>query len=444
MLVEFSVENFLSFRERVTLSMVAANGDRSLTDNTIETAPGAKFRLLRSVALYGANASGKSNLYHAIDFMNWFVGKSATTGAGGGKTGVIPFKLDGRNRSKPSTFEVVFILDGVRYVYGFSVDAERVHEEWLSSYPHGQQRVLFHRSPSQDTDQSDYYFGPNWGGRKKHLTELTRPNALMLSVAAQFNHETAQSVVRWFSESIRTVSCFPVGRAEQHFTSKTACDDPRSQAEILWYWQKADPSIKDFTVKKTPVEDSQELSSLPEMARKELSTQLPEGAMALDVHTTREAIDADGNRTEESFDFSEESDGTQKLFALAGPWRYVLENGCVTVVDELDARLHPALTRWLIQLFHNPKTNPRGAQLIFTTHNAELLDHRSQEQALLRRDQVWLVEKDAHGGTALYSLWDFKKPPRRDENIRLGYLAGRYGAVPFIEDTAEIAESAVE
>jgi len=443
MLIEFSVENYLSFRERVTLSMVAANGDRSLPDNTIESVSGAKLRLLRSVALYGPNASGKSNLCHAIGFMNWFVGNSATAGVGGGKTGAIPFKLDDRNRSQPSTFEVVFIHDGVRYVYGFSVDSERVHEEWLSSYPHGQQRVLFHRGPNQDAGQGGYYFGPSWGGRKKHFTDLTRPNTLLLPVAAQFNHKTAQTVVRWFSENLRTVSWFPTRGFEQVFTCDTA-HDPHVRNLILGYLAKADPSIRDFAVERVALEESQEWSQFPETIKREIPKHVLEDIVEFDVRTFHEAMDDHGNSVEASFDLSEESDGTQKLFALAGPWSYVLMKGCIVVVDELDARLHPALTRWLVRLFHDPKTNPHGAQLIFTTHSPGLLDHRPQGQPLLRRDQVWLVEKDAHGGTALYSLWDFRKPPRRDENIRLGYLAGRYGAVPFMEDTAEFAESAVE
>ncbi|MCK4658467.1 MAG: AAA family ATPase [Phycisphaerae bacterium] len=443
MLIEFSVENFLSFRERITLSMVRAASDRSSPENVIESAQGTKLNLLRSVALYGPNASGKSNLLNALRFMNWFVCNSSRNGVADGKIGVVPFKLDEACLSKPSTFEIVFLQKGVRYVYGFSVDSKLVREEWLSSYPRGQQRVLFNRGINDETGKPDYYFGPSWEGPKRQLTELTRPNALLISVGAQFNQKIAQAVHSWFSQCLRTVSWFPTMGSECAFTCEEAHEKPALRGEILQYWRMADPGIEDFVVEAVPLQENIAVSHLPDTVKRSLLEAISHAetlsceVRAFKINAMHTGIDKRGKAGTIRFDFDEESDGTQKLFALAGPWRYVLEHGCVVVVDELDARLHPLLTRWLIQLFHRAETNPHGAQLIFATHDASLLERRPQGQPLFRRDQIWFTEKGARGGTSLYSLWDFCKPPRKEENIRLGYLAGRYGAVPFTESPVE-------
>ena len=145
------------------------------------------------------------------------------------------------------------------------------------------------------------------------------------------------------------------------------------------------------------------------------------------VETIHAGVNVAGDAIRVPLDLIDESDGMQKLYALAGSWLKALKCGRVLVVDELDARLHPLLTRWLITQFHDPLTNPHGAQLIFATHDASLLDAK-----LFRRDQIWFTERDRAGATSLYSLWDFKNTPRKEENVRKGYLAGRYGAIPLV------------
>ncbi len=430
MLVEFSVENFLSFRDRVTLSTVAAN-DKALRGNVLESVHGTRLNLLKSVAVYGPNASGKSNLLRALAFMRSFVlNSSQRTGEDSGVP-VVPFKLDERCHAKPSTFEVVFIAQGIRFVYGFSVDSDIVREEWLSSYPRGQQRMLFERRYDAKARRAEVDFGPSWKGRKRALEEVTRSNALLLSVSAQFNHEQAQRVYEWFSKTLLRVSWFPERGEEREYTCSTAYEQAARREDYLRFLQQGDPGITAYAVDKKPLEKSH----VPDAVKQALTRDFAKDIHVFEVDTVHAGVDTAGDHVDVAFGIDKESDGTQKLFALSGPWEHVLRNGCVLFVDELDVRLHPLLTRWLIELFHGDQTNPNGAQLFLTTHDSSLLSRKVAGQPLFRRDQVWCTQKDLDGATSLYSIWDFKGA-RKDEDLERGYLAGRYGAVPFPESSA--------
>ncbi len=426
MLLRFSVENYLSFRDRVTLSAVASSGS-SMPENVLKTKAAASLRVLNNLAVFGANASGKSNLILALGFMKQFVLTSSREGDKRTLTGISPFKLDDRYHNRPSVFEVDFVWEGVRHVYGFAARQAFIEEEWFLSYPLGQPRLVFERSHNRKTKEPRVKFGSGWVGQRKILERATRPNALFVSVAAQLNSDVAQLVHDWFSKKLQIVSWLPTIGPEQAFTSEWAAGNPTAKQAILDYLQQADPGIRAFAVKKTGLFDSQQFRKLPEELKKQLAADYPQDVLMFEVSTSHARISKKGEQGDIQFDFDEESDGTQKFYALAGPWTYALENGCVLVVDELDARLHPLLTLWLIELFRNEKTNRKGAQLVFTTHDDNLL-----ERARLRRDQFWFTEKNDEGATSLYSLSDFKGL-RQGENIRKGYLAGRYGAVPWVE-----------
>lgn len=435
MLIEFSVENYRSIRDKATLSMVAARKDM-LQQNVHWQAQGTDFDLLKSVGVFGANASGKSNLLNAMHFMASFVRESYRQDPEG-VSGIAPYRLDKKFESDSTSFEAVILVKGVRFVYGFSIAASRVEREWLSTSPKGQQRVLFDRNASPADDDPSFYFGPSWTGARNQLEKMVRPDALLLSVAAAFNHDLASQVYDWFSNRLRRVSWFPTHGSERQFTCLTTRKSKEIKERCLKFWKQADPAIQDFRVREIPMQESIDWRKLPKKVRHDLASMLPSPANMLDVKALRHGVNEHGDSIDVEFDFDDESDGTQKFFALAGPWNYVLDNGCVLIVDELDARLHPWLTIWLIQLFHNETTNPSGAQLVFSTHNESIMDRRILGKPLLRRDQIWFTEKDSNGATSLYSLWDFKKPPRTDENIRLGYLAGKYGAIPLIESWDE-------
>jgi len=431
MLIEFSVGNALSFKDRVTLSMVAGR-DTTLPENVIRNAEGTNLSLLKTAAIYGANASGKSNLVASLMFMRSFVQNSSKEGQKDSPIDVVPFKLYASMPSKPTTLEIIFLHEGIRYIYGFSADSKRIYREWLFSNEKKKMRRLFERIHESRSSTPLFKYSSYWKGEKKRLEKITRPNALFISVAAQFNNKQAEIVFGWFAKKLRAISDFPTYTSEHYFTCDLARNKPTTKAKIIKFLEQADPGIKDFNIKKVSFLESKEFIQMPEEMKKQFVRNLPKGAKPYtnEITTIHAAIDSKAKKIDVLFGFEEESEGTQKLFSISGPWSHVLEKGYTLVVDELDVRLHPLLTRWLIQTFHNQQMNPKGAQLIFTTHDSSLL-----EKSLFRRDQIWFTEKSAEGASNLYSLWDFKEGrPRKEENLQKGYLAGRYGAIPILEN----------
>lgn len=421
-LLEFSVANYRSIKERVTLSLVASK-DSAHEENTFPAEGTSDFSLLKSVAIYGANASGKSNLLNALSFMRRFVLTSASEGQRGDTIPVVPFKLDPETAKQPSEFELALMLDGERYVYGFTADREKVHEEWLTA-ARKKPRVLFRRS-----SDGDIYFGPSWRGTRRKLASMTRPNALFLSVAVQFDNPTAEPVFDWLTESIKPVSEQPESESEMAFTTHMFAKGDEFAGHIARFMKVADIGIDRFTLEQVSLLTrlQERLLELPEEARKQILSIIPQEARERYVHDVK-SFHTSTDGSEIVFDLRrDESAGTIRLFALAGPFLHVLKEGCVLVVDEIASRLHPRLTRFLIKEIHRANTE---SQLIFTTHDSSLLDSE-----LFRRDQIWFTEKDPSGATDLYSLWDYKKT-RKDENFRTGYLQGRYGAIPFVGELA--------
>jgi AAA15 family ATPase/GTPase len=417
MLIEFSVSNFLSFKEKATLSMVASKDDW-LRHWVVESAHGSKYNLLKAAVIYGPNGSGKSNFMKALSFMRTFIINSAQKAGPESPITVSPYKLEEPYDSRPSEFEIMFIHEGVSYEYGFMVDRTKVHREWLFSFPKGQIRKLFERSAK------GIKFGPHWKGGGKRLVEYTRGNALFLSTAAQFNHQKAKSLLGWFENELLDIS--PENSLDELFGVDGRTDlllesFPQLKEKILRFLAGADLGISDFISRKRPIKDDS--SELPE----ELRTLFRQMESRLyDVTVMHQGKNLKRKPQIVKLDFKDESKGTQKIYNLSGPWLAVLKEAAILLADEFDVRLHPNLARWLIEMFLSKKTNPKGAQLIMTSHDSALLD-----RSLFRRDQIWFTEKDESGASRLYSLWDFKA--RKDENIRGGYLVGRYGAVPFLD-----------
>jgi hypothetical protein len=399
MLIEFRVKNFKSFKDWQTLSMVAS-ADKSLPENTTTVESLGNRRLVRSAVVYGANASGKSNLVDALHFVSNFVANSAARKPGA-EIPVEPFLLSKSNATAPSEFEISFISDGVRYQYGFSVDRQRVYEEWLIAYPKGKAQTWFERPVDDFDDPEQWYFGSNLKGEKKRLVSLVRQDTLFLSVAAQFSHKQLATIYNnWFGYRLRIV--WPqtlIENAEGQFTAKLVKDSQEIHDGISSFLKKADLGIFEVLVDTNP-------------KTKHLEVKMRHRAQGNDEPGV-------------VFTFENESRGTQRAFILIGPWIQTLAEGFTVVVDELESSLHPMLARMLIEMFHNPELNRHGAQLIFNTHDTTLLDNE-----LFRRDQVWFVEKDAGGASRLYPLLEFS--PRKDEALAKGYLQGRYGAIPFL------------
>lgn len=415
MLLEFRVRNYRSIRDEMALSLIAS-GDKELADTHLApTGLKSLPHVVRSTVIYGPNASGKSNLLQALAFMRAVIAESATVMQLGQPFNVQPFRLDPSWATEPTEFEVTFLLDGVRHQYGFSLTPERIIDEWLLVYKAAKPQQWFSRKYDAKTQSSTYEFSTHLSGPRKLWQETTRPNALFLSTAVQLNSELLGPVFRWLTDK---PVYFGAGLTPPHDYTTQLLQTPAGKQSVREFLQSADISISDIqTVSRKGFK--QQLMLNPTGGIAQVTREESEFLEPVFVHETK--------RGTASFDLHEESQGTQRLYALAAPVLDVLKNGRLLVVDELDSSLHTLLVRRLVRMFHQPEFNPLGAQLVFTTHDTSLLD-----RTLFRRDQVWFTEKDQNQATRLYPLSDFS--PRKTEAWERGYLVGRYGAVPFFSE----------
>ena len=418
MLLEFTTANYRSFRDRVTLSLVASRDD-SLEDENVGTE--SSYRAIRAASIYGSNGSGKSNLLSAIGRMRRWVLNSSKDSQQGEQIPVSPFRLNTQTESAASLFEAVFLVGAQKYRYGFEATTAGVLSEWLLVQADSiRETTLFVRKDGQIKPGTEFPEG-------KGLEERTRPNALFLSVAAQFNGKIASKVVAWF-ESIRIMSGLQEGPPTR-FTAE-ALGNPTNRAIIREMVRQADIGIEDIQERET---DPAQLQlafppEIPESMRERIIEDMRRPALK----TYHRKFDGD-RRTEElvEFDLSrDESAGTKKFVQLLGPFLDTLERGSLLVVDEFEARLHPKLSRTLVRLF-NSTVNQKNAQLVFASHDPGLLNPR-----YLRRDQVWFVEKAESGASSLYPLSDFSV--RKGSFFEKEYLAGEFGAVPHLGDMQEV------
>lgn len=411
MLVEFSAANFLSINDKITLNLLASK-DNSLDYHLVKSPVLKAKSLLKTSAIYGANASGKSNVLKALYFFKNFILNSHKMQQGD-EINIVPFKLDDNSMDKPSQFEIVFIFNNIRYAYGFSADKEKVHEEYLYYFPKGRQSLVFERA---NTDEYTFTVDKK---EQKELSARTPQNILYLSSATHWNYQRTAHPFKWLRKYLRVITTHEK-MSFWRFTAQLASQDPGIIKTINQFLMEADLGINALKISKE--------KGTNDTAREHNGEWQPlfSTGESLTLHTQHMGIDKNGNEKTLFFKLEEESDGTQKFFSLLGPFIDVLMNGYILFIDELEASLHPQLTKFLVNLFHNPAQNRNNAQLIFTTHDTNLLN-------LLRRDQVWFTEKNPKtGSTDLYSLLEFS--PRKDQNIEKGYLAGRYGAVPFLGD----------
>ena len=253
-------------------------------------------------------------------------------------------------------------------------------------------------------------------GKKQLWQEATRSNALFLSTAIQLNNQQLQPVFNWFSEILYVVG---FGRWHSGF-SIGMCEEEDTRKDVISFLRTADIAIDDVKLE----EEKVDIHTLPDEIPDSVKNQLVKEFKDNPIINVKTAHILDSGK-EVFFDLRDESDGTQKIFALAGPWKDTLEHGYVLIVDELHDNLHPVIVEYLVNLFHSPETNPKDAQLVISTHDTSILN-----PGVFRRDQVWFCEKDESHSTALFPLTDFK--PRKKENLERGYLSGRYGALPYV------------
>lgn len=421
MLIQFSVENYRAILGRQTLSMAASKYFKELEAlNTFQAGDAESIpRLLRANVVYGPNASGKSTLVDAFDFMRDRVINSARESQANEEIDVTPFKLTAASRVGDSEFEVTFIEEGIRYQYGFRCNRQRFTEEWLFAYPEGRAQKWFQRTFDPETGKDEYRFSTllQGGRRRQDWKDDTRPNALFLSTAIQRNNEQLKPVLNWFQQRLRIIK---VHRFLSPGYTMKRCREEGCKRQVLDFMNSADLSIADIRVDAHPFSPDMLPKDMPSSVRDEISQQMAGKEM---MKTTFLHEDVETHEQVE-FDEEEESDGTRALYAFAGPWRDVIENERVLVVDELDTSLHPLIVHYLVKLLHH---DGRKAQIVLTTHDTTLLS-----QKILRRDQVWFMEKNDKNATELYPLSDFS--PRDNEAIERGYLNGRYGGIPFLKD----------
>jgi hypothetical protein len=419
---QFTVKNYKTFKDEATLSLVASNYDKkTLEAENIYSDEVFNKRILKSAVVYGANASGKSTLVNAIAFMRFFVLRSAGRQQGD-SIEVDPFRLNVTTENEPSEFEVIFSFDHILYRYGFEATQEEVISEWLYYKPKTKEVELFYR----DGDQIDFHESLFSKGKMVATQGLVRKNALLVSVSAQFNEEQAITVINWF-RNLRVIS-----NVREYFSQRFTINrtkTPADKQKIITLLKDADFGIQDIEIEM--MNEDNIPSHYPPNLRNKLIAEIKEGNLERvnDILLSHRKYGRD-NEFVHNVPFSlekDESSGTQKYFNLLGPILDVLENGQVLIVDELDAQLHPNLLCRIISLFHSTEMNHNNAQLIFNTHDTNLLD-----SGLFRRDQIWFTDKDKYGAAKLYSLADFSSEEvRKNEAFEKNYIKGKYGAVPY-------------
>jgi len=411
MIVEFTVENFSSFKEKQTFSLLATKNKELSESNTFEV--DNKLHLLKSAVIYGANASGKSNFFRALTFFCNFAAFSGPYKQAGDAIGVVPFHLSQQTEHEPSAFELIFFIknnDGknIRYRYGFSVTREEVITEYLFAVSNVREITLFTRE-KQEIITTDHF---REGGRIK---SAVRSNCSLLSVCAQTNGEIATSIVRYFQSILIISGLQDIVSATRR---KLEASDDNTKKQVCEFLNYADIQIKELRVEHEFIEAY------------EASIERSESVIDT-IYFGHDYYDGKEKTSRAFFPEQLESSGTQKLFAYAIPVISALENGTTLFIDEFDTQLHPLILENIIKLFNSPDKNKNNAQLVVSCHAVNILTNKN-----FRRDQIWFCEKDQYGATGLYSLVEYDEPVRNDAAFGKNYLQGRYGAIPYINEIA--------
>jgi hypothetical protein len=414
MLLRFRFSNFRSFRTEQELSMIA--GSFSDHAEAVLHPPGVSEGVLPVAAIYGANASGKTNVIRAIRFMRDAVKDSHARWEPDKPIELDPFA---GGSDSPTSFSVDFLLDGVRYQYGFSLSPEAILEEWMYAYPSGKKQTWFAREGNRPIS-----FSAKLQGDNRTIERLTRPNSLFLSAAAQNNHEALSPGYRWFSQF---QSLIDSQRSVTLQVARALHGDADLRRRLARMLSLADLGITGLSIRDEVV--FERVAALEAI--------LTEHKVDVPLSLGRQRVIHFSHRIGDSalpFLEDQESNGTIAFLCLLEPVIRALTDGGVVWVDELDQSLHPLLAIEVIRQFSDRKHNPASAQLVFNTHDTNLLS-----AGVLRRDQIWFTEKQQDGASQLYPLTDFK--PRRQENLENGYLQGRYGAIPFLNADRFLAAS---
>jgi len=417
MLIQFSVNNYRSIKDTISLNMLVSKSKNDKLKNYFSV---RNYKLLRSAVIYGANASGKSNIVRAMAFMRNFVLNAFKIIQSTDKLPHEPFKLSSETDNNSTSFEIIFFKNNIKYRYGFEYDSDTIYSEWLFADEKGKEAKLFVR----DLDEEDYVNrekfkeGLKFFDKKNKKINISK-NQLFIWKCDQENGEISKSILDWF----KNFNVLDGVSIREHITLDLI-GKLNLKNEVLELIKIADVDIDDIVIEEEEVND---FEKLPYVVKSNILLDKIQKISKISINTKHKKYDKNGNVIgEEEFELSNESTGTQKLFSLAAPIIDTLQNGKVLVVDELEANLHPILTQYLIKLFNNEKSNKTNAQLIFTTHDTNLL-----KPYIFRRDQVWFSEKNKFSSTEIYSLVEFKGV-RASEDFEKQYIQGKYGAIPYI------------
>lgn len=423
MLLRFGVSNYRSIRNYCEMSFIASGAIKDKGPALLGW-NGVKTQVLPALILYGANAAGKSSMHLAVGAMRGHVINSFRKLEAGAKIPRDYYALDVVSHDRPTRFDCDFVIDDVRYHYGFEFDGNAFNREWLYSFPEGYKRLLFNR----DSENPDIEFGKHLRGENRSIEKLTRPNSLYLSAAAQGAHAQLTGIYNFFSTKIFGMGAALNDAAIQRRIGEGA--DPR----LVAFLRYADTGISDMQVRTEP--ENVMFKKTFKSVRASLIAELGEGAAA---HISEEpapqaqVVFFHGGEDGESYElpFTRESRGTRRLASIVMTAFAALDQGGVLFIDEIDASLHTLLSLKLVSLFLDADTNPHGAQIVATTHDTNILC-----AGKLRRDQIWFAEKDQAGSTNVYPLTDIST--RNSDNLEKGYLQGRFGAVPYLGNIPDL------
>lgn len=424
MLLRFAVANHLSIREKQELSF-AASSLRDRNDGLIDCKAVPSGSVLPAIVIYGANASGKSNLVKAIAAMRKMVLRSHTHGEPGGGVPRDAFRLDSTSSQTPSKFEIDFVIDEVRYHYGFETTDEAFVAEWLYAFPGSHGRKMFER------DNNGFKFGRWLKGQNNNIAKLTRPNSLFLSAAAQNGHGQLSKVYAYF-KSVSTISI-----QDRAASTRFTRDDPDQR--VINFLTLINTGVIGYRKREHDMPEFQEVIREVLASVKASFNKVSDAAIKIepDKHDKHVEIEL-AHRGQQGEPFylglESESAGTRRLLTVLGLAYQALDEGTLLCIDEVDASLHTYASEAVVKLFCRPDINRNGAQLIATTHDTNLMN-----SSALRRDQLWFIEKTPEGATELYPLTDIRT--RKGDNIESGYLQGRFGALPSDDIPLPLHES---
>ena len=406
MILEFSVQNFRSFRDKQTFSMLADTAKSEFSENIVDVGKGIK--VLKSAVVYGANASGKSNLMKAFQALIMLVLKSGNNDPNDDLKEYEPFKFNSESLKTPTSFEVIFLLKNTRFKYNISILRNRIVAEKLFFYPQGREAKLFIRNGQE------FEFGDYLKGQKAIIAELTNSNQSFISKAALNNHKQLIELFFFFQFELYQIPILDTLTYNQYLVQLASRIKDKRYGNVFinnfkFFLKSLDTGITDFEIRqgdnKYPVNKEYE------------------------IFTQHILFNKGGEKVGKIFHpLIEESEGTQKLFVLGGLILRALIDGRTFLIDEFERSLHPHISKYILQMFSNPKINTKGAQLIVATHDSNLLNKETK----LRRDQIWIVQKDQQGASELFSISDFADV-RPENPYEKWYLNGKFGGIPGIE-----------